>query len=857
MFAGPRRWPLLCLTLAAACGDNGGGAAAHRPHVIEIDIDDHGLAGLDMAEAPNIKGLIARGTLAYTRVIVPTHSNQSNVALLTGQYPEGDNVPSNSWLAREDAFRQPVALPGFSVGDYVLWERNPLRTRGDSVYQAVARQNLRSAYVGPLPPFEAGADEAHLTIVGLRFGGATVSVGVAKSLLTGVLHYPQATVDAYQFEGPPTAGETQTHFTIRQAAALVRQTSAARPMPDFMFVFDFVALDGDPTSETGASGEGIIKIIHDYDDALGDLLAALKERDLLDDTNIVFTLDHGKVDAHNQVVLGTHGADGATAADGQLGALVTAQGPALGIAPTDYAVLNEDGDALVYARAPGAGTAAGAARQAEVSGALLSLIQSGAITGLDTTRTMTADGAMGTRRFHDFRGSGPHQADIVVFPKDDWTLNQVDAALPAGPFHPQDHVPYGRHGGFSVDELYVPLIMAGPAFKQGVLLPHPVEHPQVASTALAGLPGVRLDTAASGAITAALRDQPGETIDQPGDLATARDQVLRGSGYVGDFALPGPPAAAAIVIDVAGLYEEEVFSDPVTADAAAPLRALAGRGTRFQNFWLRYGDWPVSEFQLLTGGYPVAVPWISTAEDDPTASLAPAAGLLAMPPPAGRIANQPAFDAWRQMAVWADDSLLDAARRLGMTTALIGQPDFHDRHVASTSIDVRIPGNDDDASGSVRALLARVKNRLMVVALGGPRTADRHSPAAIAELAALAKAAGAVAEGAPDALIVLTSRGAAAIDDPAAEFYGPGSARHVPFVIVGPNVRAGVITSQPGSAADVAATVLMGLGAPLHTDFVEGTWAAGTDVGGIFQPSPKGATGGHALVRAFTQPSAP
>ncbi|MEA2700993.1 MAG: Type phosphodiesterase / nucleotide pyrophosphatase [Myxococcales bacterium] len=808
-----------------------------------------------MADAPNIKGLIARGTLAYTRVIVPTHSNQSNMALLTGQYPEGDNVPSNSWLSREDAFREPVSLPGLSVGDYVLWERNPLRTRGDSVYLAATRQHLRSAYVGPLPPFEVGADEARLTIVGLQFGAATVSVEVAKALLTGVLHYPQATVDGYRFEGPPAAGETQTHFTIRQAAALVRQTSVARPMPDFMFVFDFVALDGDPTSETGASGEGIIKIVHDYDDALGDLLAALKERELLDDTNIVFTLDHGKVDTHNQVVLGTHGADAMLAADGQLGALVTAQGPALGIAPTDYAVLNEDGDALIYARTPGAGTAAGAARQAEVTAALLSLIQSGAITGVDTTRTMTADGAMGTRRFHDFRGSGPHQADIVVFPQDDWTLNQVDEALPAGPFHVQDHVPYGRHGAFSVDELYVPLIMAGPAFKQGVLLPHPVEHPQVAPTALAGLSGVRLNTAASGAITAALRDHPGETIDQTGDLATARDQVLRGSGYLGAFALSAPPAPAAIVIDVAGLYDEEVFSDPVTADAAGPLRALAERGTRFQDFWLRYADWPVTEFQMLTGGYPEAVPWISTAEDDPTFALVPAAGLVAMPPPAGRIANQPAFDAWRQMAVWADDSLFDAARRLGMTTALIGQPDFHDRHVASASIDVRIAADSDGASGAVRTLLARLPNRLMVVALGGARTADRHSPAAIAELAALAKAVGAVAEGAPDALIILTSRGAAAIDDPAPEFYGPGSARHVPFVVVGPNVRVGVITSQPGSAADLAATVLMGLGAPPHTDFVEGTWAAGTDVGGIFQPSPRGATAGHALVRAFSQPS--
>ncbi|HMC95332.1 MAG TPA: hypothetical protein VKO16_11235, partial [Polyangia bacterium] len=61
------------------------GCSGTRPgpsgHVIEIDIDDHGLAGLWMANAPNIKGLVARGTLAFSRVVVPTHSNQNNMAL--------------------------------------------------------------------------------------------------------------------------------------------------------------------------------------------------------------------------------------------------------------------------------------------------------------------------------------------------------------------------------------------------------------------------------------------------------------------------------------------------------------------------------------------------------------------------------------------------------------------------------------------------------------------------------------------------------------------------------------------------------------------------------------------------------
>src|ERR1700690_1476526 len=135
----PIATPLLFGWLASlACAGCG---SASRPattgHVIEIDIDDHGLAGLWMANAPNIKGLITRGTLAFSRVIVPTHSNQNNMALLTGQYPDGDNVPSNDWLSRSAGFGSPVSFPGLAGGAYALHDKNPLLTRGDSVYRAV------------------------------------------------------------------------------------------------------------------------------------------------------------------------------------------------------------------------------------------------------------------------------------------------------------------------------------------------------------------------------------------------------------------------------------------------------------------------------------------------------------------------------------------------------------------------------------------------------------------------------------------------------------------------------------------------------------------------------------------------
>ncbi|HEY8923931.1 MAG TPA: alkaline phosphatase family protein [Polyangia bacterium] len=872
-----RRRPLGASALAlvalggalAACSGSGPGSApkpAGGGPVIVIDIDDHGLAGLWMANAPNLKGLIANGTLAFSRVVVPTHSNQNNIALLTGQYPDGNDVPANSWLSRAASFAPPLNLAGLELGDYAIWTQNPLLTRGDSLYAAARRAGVTSAYFGELPPFEAGADLVHLSIVGLSFGPFTASAEVGRLLLTQMLKYPPEVANRYVFDGPPGNAESFTHFTLRDAAAFVRATSATNPMPGLMFIWDFIALDGSPTDVTGADGASLIAAVEGYDVALGDLLSALREKNLFGDTNILFTLDHGKVNSTKQVVLGTRGGgDPTKPADGQLAAAVTAMGPSVGITTADYALLNEDGDAQIYARVPNAGTPDGAPLQTAVTRALLKIIQSGAIRGLDTTRTMTADGALGTRRFQDFRASGPNQADILVFPADGWTLNQVDPTNSApGPFVEHVAHPYGRHGGFSVDELYVPLIMSGPAFKRGALVPHPVEHPQVAATALWALAQTRLETAARGPITAALAGNPAETIDFPDPVSTSREVVLTVSGYGGDPGLASAAATSAVIIDVASLYEEELFDDPALAAAAAPWRALAARGARLDDFWTRTRDWPVTEYEMAVGGLPTFDrAAVAPAESDAAQLVAPALGLLQMPTVSRFVANGAGYQAWRALGPFAttaptpSDSLFAVAKARGMRTALLGAPDFHAIHIDPLAIDVvsSFPADApaDVATAALQSLLGANTKTLAVVALGGSRAGDRRAPAAAAELTALGDTVTALADLAiaSGAVVFVTSRGATPIDDPQADFYGPGTSRHVPFMVIGPNARPAVVSGQPGTSADVPATVLFALGVPTDTDFVNGTWAEGKTVEGIAQPLPAPATAGHALVRLF------
>src|SRR5205814_3045168 len=103
---------------------------------------------------------------------------------------------------------------------------------------------------------------------------------------------------------------------------------------------------------------------------------------------------------------------------------------------------------------------------------------------------------------------------------------------------------------------------------------------------------------------------------------------------------------------------------------------------------------------------------------------------------------------------------------LGLPTAVVGTPDFHELHVDPASIDLRMPADPAGAAGAVQSLLAQHPRLLALVALGGARGADRHTPEAAAELRALADAVAAVARVAEGALVVITSRGAAPIGEP-------------------------------------------------------------------------------------------
>src|SRR5262245_39408590 len=92
--------------LIAGCGDDQAVAPPGPPHVIFIDIDDHGLAALWDAHAPNLQRATREGVLACSGGGLPTHSYYNNFTMLTAAWPEATGVPHNSWLDRDAGLAQ-------------------------------------------------------------------------------------------------------------------------------------------------------------------------------------------------------------------------------------------------------------------------------------------------------------------------------------------------------------------------------------------------------------------------------------------------------------------------------------------------------------------------------------------------------------------------------------------------------------------------------------------------------------------------------------------------------------------------------------------------------------------------------
>ncbi len=818
------------LLLALGCGERGhlgaggaGGAGGGRPHLIYIDIDDHGLSVLWDAQAPNLQRLAKEGLFGFSRVDLPTHSNQNNYTLLTGAWPERTNVPHNAYLSRTNGFRPEISFDQLGLGDYVFWDKNPVGQGLQTIYDVTRAAGRRSAYVGLLPPWERGADDIHFAIFGAKLLGFLQIDQELVEYIFDMLRYPKEVRATFHYDGPAPAGVPLNRYTFSDAAAVWRAASAggAEP-PDVMFVWTLVALDDQPT-ENGANAPAVAQLVGDIDRGLGELMDAVKAAGHEGDTSYVLTLDHGKVDADKQAAF----------AD-QLAKALDAR-PQLGVKKDEVKVLDEEGDAQVYAVTAGAGTPAGAARQAEITHVVTELVQAGTFEGIDTRYTLTWDGHAGTRRFSDVRASGPNQADVLVFPKDGYVTGDVAKTKLPGPI---GHA-YGRHGGMHAEELYVPVFFWGPAFARG-MIENPIEHADIAATALAavGLPPPATSQGVPLLGFLASAKAPAELVALPPDPRTARDLVTLWAGYSGQTpVLHEMPADGVVVIDVAGLRTSQLEAGL----AHAPhLVGMLERGAWLTDMRTRWLDGPVNAYQMLTGTYPVRTPWVPFAEGDPTETAAPGLGRVAL---AEGVADPKGLAIWHDgRDRWDDETVFHAAKSIpGVMTGAFGATDEALRHVSMDGL---------DAVGDATALDTFLQGGARGLAYFGVDGGTDPVAAADGALAAVERALGARRD---QWLVVVTSHG---VPIDSIEAGARADARRVPLLLVGvkANVRERVLVSGTATPADLAPTILFALGAqPRAPDTVFGLQIAGLDggPGGLPQPLPAHAFEGRVLVQAF------
>ena len=206
------------------------------------------------------------------------------------------------------------------------------------------------------------------------------------------------------------------------------------------------------------------------------------------------------------------------------------------------------------------------------------------------------------------------------------------------------------------------------------------------------------------------------------------------SGFGAARRRAGGPPAQVVVIVAAGLYDDELFADGAT---------VGGRGAAARARGARHALRGLLDAQPRLAGHRVPAPHRrlpgravrargrGRSGPDLRAGRRPARdaaarGLRRQP---GRLCR-PGTRRCRSRAT----ACSTPRRRLGLTTAAVGDVDLS--HIGS-AVDLSIPAAARlrrRSGGPVAALAADHPRLLAVVALGGPRTADRHDAKAVAEL---------------------------------------------------------------------------------------------------------------------------
>jgi predicted AlkP superfamily pyrophosphatase or phosphodiesterase len=226
-----------CLCLTITCS----GLAAPVAHVLVIGCDGFGSVGFTASNTPVLHRLMREGSYTlHARGVMPTSSSPNWASIIMGAGPEQHGVTSNDWETNK--FEIPPTATGMGVMFPTIF--------------GVLRQQRPQASIACVHDWD---------------GFGRLMEPMAMNLLENV------------------KGSTNT---ARRAAEVIRQQK-----PTFLFVhFDDVDHVG---HEYGWKTPEYFQAVAMVDGLIGDLLAALGDAGIRDQTVVIMTADHGGKGKHH------------------------------------------------------------------------------------------------------------------------------------------------------------------------------------------------------------------------------------------------------------------------------------------------------------------------------------------------------------------------------------------------------------------------------------------------------------------------------------------------------------------------------------------------------------------------------
>jgi len=232
---------------------------------------------VDAGEAPNIAGLIGRGT-AYRHGMfasLPTATLANHTTAVTGAHPGHSGIVHNTWFDRTSG-----AVPDLLSMAEMFHAMVHLSPEVETVFQAVRRARPDAFCTATFEFCDTGADFSSFGL--LRRDGVPDIPDFSS-----VVHVDRAAAEAsdqYRFMS------TIDHTSTTQTIDAWRQVDG-NPLPTISWCS--LALTDEAGHESGPHGEAARAAVRDSDARIGDVLAAVEAAGAFERTAVFVIADHG------------------------------------------------------------------------------------------------------------------------------------------------------------------------------------------------------------------------------------------------------------------------------------------------------------------------------------------------------------------------------------------------------------------------------------------------------------------------------------------------------------------------------------------------------------------------------------